>query len=95
MSITLSIRTLLKDSNRNYNMNELKTVGCNGIVINTGLKNHITAQQKVFIHHYNVINAYYTLKSYHSINKSVLCVYFKHKRVDLSKPEFVISQKIK
>ena len=39
-NITMSIRTFLKDSNTNYNVDELKAIGCDGgTVINTGAKN--------------------------------------------------------
>ncbi|ESN92992.1 hypothetical protein HELRODRAFT_165142 [Helobdella robusta] len=46
-NITLSIKTFLKDADSN--INELKAIGCDGTVINTGLTNGVIRQLELFI----------------------------------------------
>ena len=49
MSIASSIQTFLEDPNKSFILEEVKTVGCDGTVTNTGWKNGVISQLELFL----------------------------------------------
>ena len=49
MNIASSIQTFLVDPNKSFILEQVKAVGCDGIVTNTGWKNGVISQLELFL----------------------------------------------